>query len=217
MDIQQEYTEALREEDVRGLKKAVRKLRRILQTHMNAADKSLAKEKKNLRELSSQWGQELPQEPELAQAISELTELHETLYDAIEKHSLFQDLNNALTLLMDEARRADWNWDAVSSSWAFCRSHVLDSRFIPFAKDLGELEENEEGQPEGSPWCAEVVKLANALDPQIEAKERRAALNTIRDLSTAVRKHFFIADKELKVITSNLGNLARELLAILGV
>ncbi len=213
---EQNFDAALAEGSYKAVSGVARKLRQTIQTHMNAADKSLEDRTAELRRLADSWTQpdELPSAPDLAQAITELDKLHATLYSAVEKHDIFQDLDNDFTRLRDEARRPTWEWEAVSAAWAFCRSDVIDSRLIPFSKKSGELVAKD-GDLSGSEWCVAVARLAHTLETQIGNEELAAVRKTLRELGTAIRTHFFIADKELKDLTSTLDSLSDDLLEIL--
>jgi hypothetical protein len=207
---------AINEASLKAVTSATRKLRQTIQTHMNAADKAIQDLAAELRRLADHWTdpKTLPETSELAGAIKELARLHTLLYAAVEKHDFFQDLDNSFSRLRDEARRSTWDWEAVNAAWAFCHSDVLDSRFIPFAKESGELIVND-GALSGSEWCVEIVRLANTLDAQIASEEQAAVRGTVRSLGTAIRTYFFIADKELKELTSTLDSLSDDLLEIL--
>ncbi|MBI3244424.1 MAG: CHAT domain-containing protein [Chloroflexi bacterium] len=213
---EQNFDAALAEGSYKAVSGVARKLRQTIQTHMNAADKSLEDRAAELRRLADSWTQpdELPSAPDLAQAITELDKLHATLYSAVEKHDIFQDLDNDFTRLRDEARRPAWEWEAVSAAWAFCRSDVIDSRFIPFAKESGELAAKN-GDLSGSEWCVTLARQATMLEAQIANEEQAAVRKTLREMGTAIRTHFFIADKELKDLTSTLDSLSDDLLEIL--
>ena len=204
---------ALTESTLKSITTATRKLRQAIQTHMNAADKQIQDVTAELRRLADRWNDTLPSTPELATAITELSRLHNLLYNAVEKHEGFQDLDNDFARLRDEARRG-FDWDALNAAWAFCRSDVLDSRLIPFAKKNGELTQAN-GAYTGSEWCVEVARLAEALDQHLTAEEQTATRTTIRQLGTAIRTHFFIADKELKELTNTLDSLSDDLLGIM--
>jgi hypothetical protein len=143
-------------------------------------------------------------------AIQELARLHALLYSAVEKHDCFQDLDNDFARLRDEVRRG-FDWEALNAAWAFCRSDVLDSRLLPFARKNGELIAAN-GSFSGSDWCVEVARLADNLDQQLAAEEQAAVRAGVRALGTAIRTHFFIADKELNGLTSTLDSLADDLL-----
>jgi hypothetical protein len=212
------FDAALNDGSYKAVSGAARKIRQVIQTHMNAADKSLEDKTADLRRVTARWADpnELPSATDLAKAVAELDRLHASLYVAVEKHDIFQDLDNDFSRLRDEARRPTWEWEAVSAAWAFCRSDVLDSRFIPLAKKLGQLKV--EGDTlSGAEWCVDIVRLATALDAQINAEEMNAVKNTLRQLGTAIRSHFFIADKELKDLTTTLDALSDDLLDILKV
>lgn len=212
------FDAALNEGSYKAVSGAARKLRQTIQTHMNAADKSLEDKTADLRRVAARWADpdELPSGTDLAKAITELDRLHTTLYTAVEKHDIFQNLDNDFARLRDESRRPTWEWEAVSAAWEFCRSDVLDSLFIPFAKKLGQLTVGGDTLS-GAEWCVDIVRLSNALDAQINAEEMTAVRNTLRQLGTAIRTHFFIADKELKDLTTTLDALSDDLLDILKV
>jgi CHAT domain-containing protein len=207
------FDSALTESTLKAVTAANRKVRQAIQTHMNAADKQIQDVTADLRRTTDRWSDSLPSTPELATAITELDRLHKLLYNAVEKHEGFQDLDNDFARLRDEVRRG-FDWEALNAAWAFCRSDVLDSRLIPFAKKNNELS-LANGAYTGSEWCVEIARLADSLDTQIAAEEQTAVRNTIRQLGTAIRTHFFIADKELKELTTTLDALSDDLLGIL--
>ncbi len=207
---------ALNESSLKAVVNAVRKFRQTIQIHMNAADKAIEDNAAELRRLSGRWADDKgkPGADGLAAAIGELVRLHTLLYEAVEKHDLFQDLDNAFVQLREEARRPVWDWDAVGAIWTFCRSNVLDSRFIPLAQESSEMIVND-GTLSGSEWCVSIVRLANNFDSQAAAREQAAVRNTIHELDQAIRTHFFLADKELKELTMVLNSLSDDLLEIL--
>lgn len=208
---------ALAESDAKNVSLAARKLAQTVQTHMNAADKALRDIVSDLVNMSERWQEssQVPGIPQMENAIRELIRLHVLLGDAAEKHDMFQELDNDFARLRDETRRAVWDWETISATWAFCRADVLDSRFIPYARNSGELAIGENSLA-GAEWCVEIVRLAGALDGQLDAEEQGAVRNTVRALGAAIRTHFFIADKELRDLTQTLDSMSDELLDILG-
>ncbi|HLF01531.1 MAG TPA: CHAT domain-containing protein [Anaerolineales bacterium] len=206
---------AINESNLKTVPGAARRLRQATQTHMNAADKQIQDLAVELSRLTDRWTDPklLPTTPELTSAVSELMRLHSLLFIAVEKHECFQNLDNDFVRLRDEVRRG-LDWDAINAAWDFCRSDVLDSRFIPFAKKIGDLTVTENGYG-GAEWCVEVVQQADNLGQQIAAEEGAAVRTTVRSFGKAIRTHFFIADKELKELTATLDSLSDDLLQIL--
>ncbi len=197
----------------------VHRLRRGLQTHMNATDKQIQDLAGELGRLANPWTdpQNLPSNVALAGSMREMTRLHTLLFTAVEKQACFQDLENDFVRLRDEMLRGaerGFDWDALEAAWDFCRSDVLDSRFIPFARKIGELNVNGSAFS-GSEWCVEVASLAANLDGLLSQQVKPAVRNTINRLGTAIRSHFFRTDKELKELTVTLDALADDLLEIL--
>jgi hypothetical protein len=226
---QRDLDDSLKEGSVRTVLRNVRQFRHAIHTHLNASDKALADESQILRKYTRTMARLLPrteqgqEDTKRAQAFNqlratfnEIQTMQDRLYVLLEQHDLLQDLYNDFTMVRDKARGAPNTWDLLDleDAWLFCKSDVLDSRLIPFVKRSGQLRE-EAGALSGEAWAVDIVRLARELDDHLEEEALQALPGAIRQFGNTARQHFFVTDKLLKDITSQLNEAASVLLKVL--
>lgn len=196
--------------DAKGLRRAGRDLRQTVQTYLNVSDKALEDRVAAL----PVWKHTDTQRT----AIHEINILHTRLIEQIRLHGLLQDLLDSFRRVRDEAYSSPALWDSadIDSAWRFCRASVLDSRLRPYAESRGALTVTNE-QMAGAAWAVELVAAAAQLDAALEGENAAGISAAVRDFDHTLRKHFVIADTELKDITSELQVLALQLGALLEV
>lgn len=222
----------LAEGSVSGLRRTARDMRQTIQTHMTGADKSLSDDTKRLEGLTDAWLRSLPsaesaRDSQLAavlasyrQTADDVTELHRHLFAAVRLHDLLQDLTGSYRRVRDETRGAPSRWDMfdVDDAWRYCRSNVLDSRMLGFARENAGLVKTESAYT-GAPWAVELFTLADRFDTALASAVDRNDLtqigSAVRLFDTAQRQQFYMADKSLRDITRELQKLSAQVLAIL--
>ncbi|GEM_PF-4646373 len=218
------FDTALNSGDESGLRRTARALRLAVQTHLNMSDKAILDVNRDLAGITLKF------DGGKSDAENELRTLHRRLDERVMIHDMLQDLTNAFRRVRDETTAPAALWDAedIQTAWDYTRASSLDSRLIPFATSIGALnlpakntEPRETGGITGEPFMVELYTLGERIDRALELVSGEAVTapvnaafvlsEAVRAFDTALRRHYFLADKALNDLTTALLELAGKL------
>lgn len=211
----QTFERALSAADERGLRRALRDLRRAVQTHLNTSDKAIV-DHLTAFPVESIWTEGSPA-PALQTLVETLNQRHCELVAVAHRHDLLQDLIDGFRRVREETRGAPsgWRLESIGRAWDFVRASLIDSRLLPYARANGLL--TEQSELSGDAWAVELFTAANRLSAAVEAALDADSPGMIgeavRLFDRTLNQHFLSTDSSLRSLTAELRQLGAQLSA----